>query len=362
MKLNLMIKRAILIFIIALFCTGVIMLFRINENIKNKDNSTREMVANTDFRSMAQRESQYTIIMYDILRPVTRGGFSTYGYKKCLSDAEKIRYTALNFKLALAFKYGLYEVPAEHILESNFNPYKVHDIYGELGLGGFWYSTAVFYHDYAERYMPRNLWSYVSFKLSRPEHLLNYENALKMSYIWKWVEGHTYINAEMWLASSRRWGKFIYKHYNNGADLFPIKFTIKLSSGEVKKYNPRKIYYVWRNLCRYFEAGNIAAAHDLFIDYRHDKVKIEKAEIRYRTLKGRIRQLEKQIDNYKKITLLQSSELENLKSSVDKAKKVCKQIGGEAKEIGWTDKLKKRLKKAAAHLYSQLNEKEGEDR
>ncbi len=344
---------------LGIICCLVIpfLLYRINENTKVKDNSVRWMVLNTGFKKMAEIENEYTINMYEILRPITRGGFSDYGYRKSMTDREKIAYTAKNFKLARAFKCGYYEVPSEHILESNLNPHKIHEIYNELGLGGFWYGTAIFYHLYAEKYMPSHLWRQVRFDLRRSKDLLKWENALSMSYIWKWVENQTYEGLELWLASSRRWGRFIYKHYKEGDNIFPIKFVIKLSTGEVKKYNPRKIHYVWNNMCAYFEAGNIIAAHELFTKFTKGTLKLEKAEMQYRTLKKGFKQLENKIDNYEKIELIRSEELKLMKKEFKKAGKILRQVGGIAKKQGWTKKALEDLKKMCKELYKKIFKK-----
>ncbi len=322
----------------------LIILFRINENVKVKDTSVRDMVQNTDFRKLSEIENEYTLVMYDVLRPVTRGGFSDYGYRKCMNDREKIAYTAKNFKLARSFNFNLYGVPTEHILESNFNPYKIHEGFKELGLGGFWYGTAIMYHLYAERYMPSHLWRLVKFNLRSSADLLIWENALSMSYIWKWVESKSFNGLEMWLESSRRWGRFIYKHYNEGNNMFPVSFSITWSSGEVRNYNPRMIHYTWKTMIMYFGDGNIIAAHGLYKEFKKETVKLEKEEMHYRNLKQQNKQLKKKINNYEKIELIRNEELKLLKQQINRTDKILKQIAGEAKEKGWPPEVWKKFR------------------
>jgi len=310
-----------------------------NSKKGNKDLTFAYILANTGWEKMSKIENEYTCRMYDII-----DRFSSRSTRNSMSKEIRIKYTSKNFTLANVFGMGYFDVPIIHILETALNPYASHDLYNEVGMGGFWFSTAKYYYYVAKQTMSKRLFKHVNFDLKNPIDLTDPINALKMTYIFLWIERNNYDGAEMWYISGYRWGRFVGKHWEDGLNEYPVKFVIYTKYGK-KQYNPRAYFWTWNNMRNAFESGKLEVGVQEFREYdkKKDARKIE--EIEYRRLYRVMKQQEKELNDIKAFLSIVSKKVEKYEKLDKKEIKVIKQIGSEAKAKGWGGDLFEKFKR-----------------
>jgi hypothetical protein len=259
-----------------------------------------------------------------------------------MTKEQRIKFLTANKRLADAFGFGLYDAIIIGILESGLNPHLSHEPYNEVGMFGHWYSTAKYYYNYAHSYMPARLFGYVNFDLRKRADLFDPINALKMTYIFLWIESHNYKGDELWYISAYRWGRFIGHHWHDGVKEFPIKFKIYTRFG-VKKYNPRAYYWTWRNMRDCFEAGNINPGIDEYKKWKSKKDKRRVEEIQFVRLYKAMKFQEKQLNEAKVLIKLLTAKVNDIDKQADMELKAMRKIAGETQTTGinkWYIKFK----------------------
>jgi len=314
---------------------------------KQKRNTVLWLYQNTDWKRLAKKEGDYTAFMYDVINRV-----SHYNTRYSMAKEERIKYTALNFKLAEAFVWGYFDVPIIHALETAMNPHiKQHEIYGEWGMGGFWYGTALAYYKIARDYMPARLWGYVKFTFEKPQDLLLIENALKMTYIWLWIERYNYDGVDLWAISCYKWGRFAAQYWRYGKNLYPLKFKIKTSLFGWREYNPRAYHFTWDKMKECFERGDLNYGIEIYKKYRKKQHKLKTEQIEFRRLLAIMRSQEKELESIRAFMKVIETKIANTEKLNKKEIRIMKQIAGESKKKGGL------LKKIKKYCRERLNVK-----
>jgi len=342
LKLNKKIINRVIIYS-GFVCLIIISIFIIDIAInlrKQERQSVLWLFQNTDWKKMARIESEYTAFMYDIINIM-----SSKSRHSSMSKEMRIKYTTENFKLAKAFGYGYYDITILGSLESDLNPFagdKEH-LLGEVGMFGQCYQTARYYYFIGEDLLPARLWKIVKFNFNKKSDLKDPINALKMTYIWLWIEYYNYDGIEMCAISGYHWGKWYWKYWKNGTGEFPVRFDFY--SGH-KKYtrNPKAYYFTWKKIKTSLERGDIDTAKTIHNLYKKKKDKLKYEEIEYRRLYSVMKAQKKQLKEMEKTKALWEKEIKKYKELNDREIKVMRQIGGEAKKGGWKEPFKKVIK------------------
>jgi len=338
-KIEKKIKKVLVYLVIITIFTLPFLMYRIGSNLEKQNSSVRWLYQNTDWKRLPKIEGDYTAFLYDVIN-----AFSSDSTHNSMRKEERIKYAQINFRLARAFNYGYFDIPIIHALESDFNPRKDHKMFKEIGIGGFWYGTAKYYHFLAKMYMPKELWRKAKFDFNRKTDLHDIENALKMTYIWVWIENCNYKEVETYVVSGYRWGRFLRPPEDD--DLFPIEFNIKMSkTGITYTYNPIAYYFTWRKIKRSLEGGSIDTAKTIHKKWKDKRKKLIHREIEYRRAIKIIKRYQKEIKELKFRIDFLNKQYEVVDKVDKKQLRVLKQIGGEAKKQGWRPEIWNKFKK-----------------
>lgn len=295
------------------------------------------MLKNTDWKKMIEKEADYTMTMYAILDT-----FSKKKIGQCLTKDQRIIYARENLKMANTFGWGKYDVPVIHQLESSFDPFQEH-LFGEIGMGGIMYSTAINTFAFCQAYMPRRLWERTKFNLRSRKDLKDYINSLKMSYMILWYGRTIFKGYDLWSVSFYHFGGSVWKRWRGGEGEFPIKFIYYTKHGKMV-LDCRKYFYAWRFLRQCYESGDINGAHKLWEKYRKDKRIYNSEVVKYRRAVSVIRRQEKIIKEYEFYKNLYDKQVEKIKESNKQKKKVLRQVKKEGNEKGWVKELWQKFK------------------
>ena len=307
------IVRVLLILIIVCLVTIAVTGIDVALNIRKQDRqSALYLFRKIDFRKLSRVESDYLTLGWDII-----DRFSAKSTRYSMTKEQRIKFLTENKRLAYAFGFGYYDAMIIGILESGLNPHLSHEPYNEVGMFGHWYSTAAYYYHYAHNYMPKRLFGYVNFDLRKRADLYDPINALKMTYIFLWIESKNYKGDEMWYISGYRWGKFIAQHWHNGTKEFPIRFTIQTRFG-IKKYNPRAYYFSWRNMRDCFERGDVDAGIKSYKKWKHKEDNRRIEEVQFVRLYKAFKYKEKELNETKALIKLLQSKVDG----IDKQNKI----------------------------------------
>ncbi len=297
-----------------------------------------------------EQRSRYNQMMIRIL---TVYGY-TYDkrYKKAMSKEEKIKYIRFNYKCATALQLGLFDLPIIDLMESNFNPYMIHQ-YGEMGLGGIKFNTALLAHEVLSL-MPANLRRLLKFEIKSKNDLLDPFINMKVTYIMLWHERRQFKNREDWYISAYHWGAgHIGRRWDNGKGELPVKFTL----GGIE-YNVVKYYATFKEFKTAFEMGDLEAGIPIKEKWEAYVKKMEKEEIDFRKTKSIIRNLRKKVKSvkYEKDEYIKGNkELEEL---LWKSNKDLKKIAGEVRQGGGIKKLSEGTKRIVKNLLKKIKYKE----
>ena len=321
-------------------------LLRVNYNIKiNRGYSALYLFKRIDFNKVGTLEAEYLTRGWDII-----DRFSAKSTRYSMNKEDRVNILNDNFKLARLFGRGLYDVLIIGILETALNPNVIAKPYGEVGMFGQWYSTARYYYNIARDNMPEKYFRAVKFNFTKKQDLLIPGNALRMAYIWLWIEERNYDGTELWTISGYRWGRFLSQHYaRNDCNMFPVRFIIMTRFG-LKKYNPRAYYWTWRNMRDCFERGDLDAGLKIYNKYKRKQDKLKTEQVEFRRLYRRFKDQEKIIKDMRALNILLRDKLAEY-DKVEAGKiKVLKTISKEAKATGWEAQFKKLKDKAKSWL------------
>lgn len=294
--------------------------------------------------SQTEEKAKYTKMMVKI--------FTAYSfrydkrYKKSMSKEEKIVYINKNFKFAKLLKFGLYDVPIIHQLETSFNPYSEGD-YGEYGIGQVKWGTALLAYKLLD-YLPENYRRELYFNLKSRQDLKDPILSMKIAYVLLWYERRQLKGLESWYISTYHWGGFILKHWNKGKGSVPTTFTLN-----GVKYDVIKYYVSWAELRDSYEMGQLEPSKPIVEKWESYIKKMKREEIDYRKCKRIIRQQRKLLKEEKEIRIVLNKKHIEIEKHLKKMDKDLKQIGGIANKEGWKKQYKE-LKKAIKNFIRRM--------
>lgn len=276
--------------------------------------------------TQTEKKSKYNKMMVKI--------FTAYSYKydekykKSMSKEMKIVYMNKNFELAKLLKFGLYDVPTIHQLESSFDPYLDHD-YGETGIGGIKWGTALLAHKLLD-YLPESYKRELYFNLNTRQDLKNPIVSLKITYVILWWERRNFRGLEDWYVSIYHWGGFLAKHWDRGKGSIPSSFTINGI-----KYDTIKYYVSWAELRDAYESGQIEPSRPIAEKWKAYMKKLTHEEINYRRCRRLIKKQRKLLREKKDIEKKLGEKYVEIDRQIAITDKEFKKIGGVANENGW---------------------------
>lgn len=317
--------KTILIMIMLMLLLGLtVMVFSLYQ--KNRIDEDLIYMIQSIPLNQTEEKAKYTKMMVKI--------FTAYSfrydkrYKKSMSKEEKIVYLNENYKFAKLLKFGLYDVPILHQLETSFDPYVDHE-YGEIGIGGIKWGTALLAQKLLD-YMPDNYRRALYFDLKTKQDLKDPIISMKITYTLLWYERRQLRGLESWYISTYHWGSLILKHWKKGKGSVPTTFTLNGITYDVIKY-----YVSWAELRDSYEMGQIEPSKPIVEKWTAYMKKMKQEEIDYRKCRSVIRKQRKLLKEKNELEI----ELQKKYTEIDKQMihidKELKRIGGIANKTGW---------------------------
>ena len=303
---------------------------------------------NSQWKKMGEHErrSKYQLMMMRIL--------ATYGYrydekyKKSMNREQKIDYVNVNYKLATAFHFELFDVPVIHKLETDFNPYEINTAsLNERGLGQLVWDTALL-AERLQRQLPDNLRRMVRFELKQKSDLFDPIINMKASYTLLYFLRRHY-RSELWYVSCYHWGGFLGRYYDKGEGEVPARFTI---NGQT--FHPLKYVQAYAELKEAWQTGQLEAGMVITEKWRDWSKRQKKEQIDFRKTRSIIRNLRKKLQEKSRIESEHSAKEKEIKKVLWKADRDLSKIAGESKRGGGVKSLQK-VKKVAKDLLKKLN-------
>ena len=345
-------KRIIIVLIISIIVLIVLMIIKETQytNRIAKVITDITLIQNgLNFNDMEKQEqiSKYRKMMIRI--------FEIYGfkydnkYKKAMTKDQKVKYIILNYRLASAFNFGLFDVPIIQLLESGFNPYAYNkDNIGERGLGQIYWYTAVL-ADKIQELLPDNLKKIAKFDLKNKEDLFDPLINTKITYVLLYFLRRDYQGREDWYISVYHWGGFLGLKWFGGRGEFPEKFMINGI-----KLSPLKYYISFAELKSAFEAGRLSASKEIVEKWENYRKKICKEELDYRRVRRIMINLRKEIKAKDDAKEQLDEYYKNLNMSIKKYQKELRRIGKQSQRDGKTSLRKaKNIVKKLLKLFKE---------
>lgn len=274
---------------------------------------------------ITDRESRY----YDLMIQIFNHFSWQYDpkYVRAMSKEQKTTYMRLNYRLAVAFDFPIFCVPVIHQMESCFNPYAPH-AYGEIGIGGFKWDTAVLAAKLIE-YMPPAYRELLKCDVKVPEDLHDPIISLKLTYALLWYLRRVYRGREEWYILVYHWGGFLARHWDNGDGNIPVNFTL-----DGKKYDVFIYFQTYKSMLEAYESGELEPSRVIAEKWEAYRSKMVKEEIDYRETKSIIRRLRRELEEKKEIEQKLAKKYKDIEIALSKANDDLQRIARDSQVKG----------------------------
>lgn len=326
--------KALLLYLILVIIAGFIMVYHIYTSYQYRDKEIGYMIQAFNWRK-GEEASHYKKMMIRILQAYSYK--RDYRYRKSMTKEQKIAYINFNWKASRLMKISPYIVPQINKQETAFNP-NLNHAYGETGLGGVKFNTALLAHKLLEQ-MPGHLKRFFYFNIRYKRDLKDPIVNNKVTYILLWYNLRKYSRMD-WAILVYRWGGFYARHWNKGEGNPPESFTLNGI-----RYNTYKYYFECASYVDAYENGLIEPNRPIkekWIDYMK---KLRKEEIDYRKVSRIIRKLRSVVKDQREMINDFEVKDKQLEKELNKFYAELKVIGGEARKQGWPEKTYNKLRR-----------------
>jgi hypothetical protein len=267
-------------------------------------------------------------------------------FSKNMNRETRVQYIRENWRISQALSLNSFSGFAIDYLETGLNPDGKHD-YGEVGISGIKYNTALFALTIQKNFMPTHLKRYVYVDLRNKEQLKDPIISMKLKYTLLWWYRIQYGNMENWMVSVYHWGNHVGKHFKTKKEI-PIRFTL-----DGINYNVLKYYVAYKEILIAFNSGKLEPAVESRNRWKAEYKRQCKEEITFQNCYRIIKRLQRQIKEKenKELAYIQSDE--KLKIELEKSKKEMIKISGQAKNGEGKTALRK-VKNIAHKLLKKL--------
>lgn len=319
-------QRILIFFSVPLWIIIFLLIHDINLTKMNQSADVNMTKLYFRWDNMQFEESKYTEFAVKIMNH----------YSRNMNRELRVNYIRQNWKISQALSFNPFEGPGIHYLETSLDPKGEHD-YGEVGIGGIKYGTALWALAIQDRAMPEHLRKYVKVKDFKKEDLSDPIVSLKLTYTLIWYYRKVYNGMENWYISAYHWGGILDRHYKRGKNRIPTHFTLNGI-----KYNVIKYYVAWKEIVTAFNQGKLEPSAEIRARYRKYENKLVQEEINYRKCLGIIRDLQKKIKKREEVD-------KELQEALKKSERQMMQISGQSKK-GFGRKVLLKVKDVARNL------------
>ena len=344
-------KTILIVIMIAVILFSILQLFQYLIGFKNYKNraikEVLELRSNFDWTKMNDAETHYNSMMIDII--------TTYSfkydkkYRKAMNPDQRSEYIRQNKIYADALSFNPFEVPCISLLESSFNPWLDHE-YGEIGINGIKYETALWCEKIQQKYMPDHLRRLLFVDLKTRQDLKDPIIALRVTYTLIWYNRRLFNGRQDWYVSVYHWGGFLSRHWDYRKKDGDVPITFTLNGIE---YNVMKYYIAFRELLTAFNSGKLQAGREIVEKWKAYYKQKCREELQYREMKGIIRSLKKQLNEKTDIEKKLKDKHKRIEEELKKADTKMRKISGEVKKGAGKQALDK-VKGVARDLLNKL--------